>query len=136
MYLQAPPYPHQAVQLGHWHLGAGLAHVPHLHAALATRVHVLCGAADGDCADHLAMRQRVQLPRMPWDARAYQCIGREGHRLHLPVRRHVEGVGPGREVGHEAQGAGTLLTLNPQGREGSSPACASMCLGTGPQDQR
>ena len=68
MYLQAPPYPHQAVQLGHWHLGAGLAHVPHLHAALATRVHVLCGAADGDCADHLAMRQRVQLPRMPWDA--------------------------------------------------------------------
>lgn len=40
------------------------------------------------------------------------------------------------EVGHDAQGAGTLLTLTPQGREGSSPACAPMCLETGPQDQR
>ena len=74
---------------------------------------MLRGAADGDRADHLAVRQRVQLPRVPRDAGAHQRVRREGHRLHLPVRRHMEGVRPGREVGHDARGAGTLPTLAP-----------------------
>ena len=102
------PRPHQAVELRHRRLGARLPHVPHFDAALAAGVHVLRGAADGDGADHLAVRQRVQLPRVPRDARAHQRVRGEGHRLHLPVGRHVEGVGPAREEGGDARGGDRL----------------------------
>lgn len=94
----AAPAPHQAVQLGDGALAAGLADVPDLDAALAAGVDVARGVADGDGAHHLAVAQRVDLPRVPRDARPRQRIVRERHRLHLPIRADVERVRPaGRE---------------------------------------
>lgn len=94
---------------------------------------MLRGAADGDRADHLAVRQRVQLPRVPRDARAHQRVRREGHRLHLAVRRHVEGVGPGQGGGHDAWGGapenvGYLRTLTPQSSEVPAPCLLTPCV--------
>ena len=94
--LSVPPL-YQAVQLSHGRLGARLPHVPHLHTALAPGVDVLCGAADGDSADHLAVGQGVELPSVAGDAGADEGVGWERHRLHLPVGADVEGVGAGRE---------------------------------------
>lgn len=88
--------PHQAVQLGDGALAARLADVPDLDAALAAGVDVARGVADGDGAHHLAVAQRVDLPRVPRDARPRQRVVRERHRLHLPVRAHVERVRPAR----------------------------------------
>lgn len=92
----AAALPHQAVQLGDGALAAGLADVPDLDAALAAGVDVARGVADGDGAHHLAVAQRVDLPRVPRDAGPRQRVVRERHRLHLPVRAHVERVGPAR----------------------------------------
>ena len=81
---------HQTVQLGHGALASRLADVPHLDAALASRVDVACGGADGDGAHHLSVVQGVDLPGVARDSRAQQGVGGKGHRLHLAVRAHVE----------------------------------------------
>lgn len=80
---------HQAIQLTNGRL-ARLADVPHLDAALAAGVDVLGGRRYGDRADHLTVRQRRHLARVARDAGAHERVGGEGHRLHLPLRGHVE----------------------------------------------
>lgn len=87
---------HQAVQLRNRALGAGLADVPDFHAALAAGVHVLSGVRDRDRADHLAVAQGVNLPRVPGNPWADQRVRGKRDRLHLTVGAHVERVGPRR----------------------------------------
>lgn len=81
---------HQAVKLRDGALATRLADVPDLHAALAAGVDVARWVADGDGAHHLAVAQRVDLPGVARDPGANESIRGEGHRLHLPVRAHVE----------------------------------------------
>lgn len=69
-----------------------MADVPDLDAALAARVHVSRGVADGDGAHHLPVVQGVDLPRVSGDAGSDEGVRGERDRLHLPVGRHVEGV--------------------------------------------
>lgn len=83
---------YQAVQLGYWTLAARLADVPDLDATLAASVDMTGGVADGDGADHFPVAQRVDLASVARDARAYQCIRREGHWLHLSVCTHVKRI--------------------------------------------
>lgn len=94
---------YQAVELGHRALAAGLADVPDLDAALAPCVHVAGGVADGDSAHHLAMAQRVDLASVTRDARAYECVWREGHGLHLSVRTNVKRISPAEGTGKEVK---------------------------------
>lgn len=75
---------HQAVELADWRF-AGLADVPDFHAALASRVHVFSGRGHGDRADHLAVRERRHLARVPWDPRAHQGVRGKRDRLHLAL---------------------------------------------------
>ena len=83
---------YQAVELGHRALAAGLADVPDLYATLAAGVDVTRGVADGDGAHHFAVAQRVDLASVARDARADQCVWREGHGLHLTVRTNVKRI--------------------------------------------
>lgn len=85
---------YQTVKLGHGALAAWLADVPDLHAALATCVDVTSGVADGDSAHNFPVAQRVDLTSVPRDARAYQCVWGEGHRLHLTIRTHMKRICP------------------------------------------
>ena len=61
-----------------------------VHYYLAAGVHMPTRVAYGDGAHHFAVIEGVDLAGVPWDARADEGVGREGHRLHLPVRAHVE----------------------------------------------
>lgn len=61
---------HQAVQLGDGTLATRLTDVPYLHTALAARVDMPCGVADGHRTYHLPMAERVDLPGMPGNAGA------------------------------------------------------------------
>lgn len=98
---------HQAVQLGHWTLAARLADVPDLHAPFAAGVDVTGGVADGDGAHHFPVAQRVDLASVARDARAYQRVRREGHRLHLSVRAHVERISSAKDTRTETPSART-----------------------------
>ncbi|TNN44180.1 hypothetical protein EYF80_045625 [Liparis tanakae] len=84
--------PTQAVELGHRALAAGLADVPDLDTALAAGVDVARGVADGHGAHHFPVAQRVDLASVTRDARANQCVRREGHRLHLTIGAHPVAV--------------------------------------------
>lgn len=92
---------YQAVELGHWALAARLADVPDLDATFAPGVDVTRGVADGDGAHHLPVAQRVDLTGVAWDARAYQCIWREGHGLHLTIRTNVKRIRSAEDGGRE-----------------------------------
>lgn len=92
---------YQAVELGHWALAAWLAYVPDLDTTLAAGVDVACGVADSDSAHHLPMAQCVDLASVARDARAYQCIWREGHGLHLTVRTHMKRISSAEDRGME-----------------------------------
>lgn len=81
---------HKTVELGDGSLGLGLADVPHLDAALAARVHVLGGVADGHSAHHLSVREGADLPSRTGNPRAHERIGRERYGLRLAVPVHVE----------------------------------------------
>lgn len=107
------PYTYQAIKLCHGGFGPWLPHVPHLHTALPTRVDMLGRVADGDCTDHLAMGQCVELACMPWDASAYEGIRWEGDWLHLPISAHMEGIGPRRTQGKK-QGGGVKWREEPR----------------------
>ena len=63
-------------------VGAVVVDVPDLDAALAARVHVARGVADGDGADDLAVRQARQQLELAGHARRAEGVGREGGRLH------------------------------------------------------
>lgn len=89
--------PHQTVQLGHGALAARLTDVPDFDTAFATSVDMTSGVANGYCAHHLTVVQRVDLTGVAWDTRSNQGVGREGHRLHLTISADVEGVRAGRE---------------------------------------
>lgn len=99
--------PYQTVELGHGALAAWLADVPDLDTALAAGVDVACGVADGDRAHHLPVAKRVDLASVAWDARAYQCIWRKGHGLHLTVRAHVKRISSAETRGTERRPVGT-----------------------------
>lgn len=94
---------YQAVELGHWALAARLADVPDLDTALAAGVDVTCGVADGDSAHHFPVAQCVDLASMAWDARAYQCIWREGHGLHLTICTYVKRIRSAEDTGQRGQ---------------------------------
>lgn len=81
---------YEAVKLRDGALVAGLTNVPDFDAALAARVDVSAGVADGDGTHHLAVIQRVDLTRVTRDARTDERVVGEGHRLHLTVGAHVE----------------------------------------------
>lgn len=87
---------YQTVKLGHWALAARLADVPDLDTALAAGVDVTRGVADGDSAHYFPVAQRVNLACVTRDARAYQCIWREWHGLHLTIRTHVKRICSGK----------------------------------------
>lgn len=80
------------------------------------------------------MRQRVQLPCVARDARTHQRIRWEGHRLHLPIGRHVERVGPGQKVGmmhgegEPRKAWGRLHTLTLKGGEVPPPCLVPLCV--------
>lgn len=63
---------HEAVQLGHGGLVAGMADVPHFNAALTAGVDVARGVADGDGAHHLAVAEGVDLACVAWNAWTHQ----------------------------------------------------------------
>ena len=63
-------------------VGVVVVDVPDLDAALAARVHVARGVADGDGADDLAVRQARQQLELAGHARRAEGVGREGGRLH------------------------------------------------------
>jgi hypothetical protein len=67
---------------------------PHFHAPFASRVHVLGGVRDGDCAHHLAVVQSVDLSGVSGDPRTYEGVRGKRHRLELALAVHVERVGP------------------------------------------
>lgn len=69
-----------------------MADVPDLDAALAARVHVSRGVADGHRTHHLPVVQGVDLASVAGDAGANEGVRGEGDRLHLTVRSNVEGV--------------------------------------------
>lgn len=85
-------FAHQTVELRDGALVAGVADVPDLDAALAARVHVSRGVADGHRAHHLPVVQGVDLARVPGDSGSDEGIGGERDRLHLAVCGDVEGV--------------------------------------------
>ncbi len=87
--------------MGHWALAAWLADVPDLDTTLATGVDVTCGVADGDSAHHFPVAQCVDLASVTRDARAYQCIWREGHGLHLTISTHVKRISSAEDGGRE-----------------------------------
>lgn len=87
--------PHQTVQLRHGALASRLTDVPDFDTAFATSVDMTCGVADGYCAHHLTVVQRVDLTGVAWDTGSDQGIGRKGHRLHLTISADVEGVRTG-----------------------------------------
>lgn len=89
--------PHQTVQLGHGALAARLTDVPDFDTAFATSVDMTSGVANGYCAHHLTVVQRVDLTGVAWDTRSNQGVGREWHRLHLTISADVEGVRTGGE---------------------------------------
>ena len=92
-YCEVVPTSHyQAVQLGNWTLASRLADVPDFDTTLATSVDVTCGVTDGDSAHHFPVAQSVDLASMTRDARANQCVWREGHRLHLTIRTYVKRI--------------------------------------------
>jgi hypothetical protein len=69
-----------------------VADVPDLDAALATRVHVSGGVADGHCTHHLPVVEGVDLASMSGDSRSNEGVRRKGDRLHLAVCTNMEGV--------------------------------------------
>lgn len=85
-------FTHQTVELRDRALIAGVADVPDLHAALAPRVYVSRGVADGHCTHHLPMVQGVDLASVSGDSGSNEGVGGERDRLHLSVRSNVEGV--------------------------------------------
>lgn len=86
----ASPATYQAIQLGDGALGARLADIPNLHAALSPRVHMPGWVADSHGTHHLAMAQGIDLTGMAGDARASKGIVRKWNWLHLPVCAHVK----------------------------------------------
>lgn len=70
----------QAHQLTDRLLGIRNGNVPHFHASLATRVHVLGGIRDGHRTHHLAVRQCADLSGMSWNSRTVQGVCRELYR--------------------------------------------------------
>lgn len=95
--------------MGHWALAAWLADVPDLDTTLAAGVDVTCGVADGDSAHHFPVAQRVDLASVARDARAYQCIWREGHGLHLTIRTHVKRISSAEDRRRERRSAKKYL---------------------------
>ena len=79
--------------MGHRCFPAWLADVPHLDAALASRVHVLGGVGHGDGADNFTVGKSVDLAAASWDPLGGQSVVGEGYRLQLVVSTHMEGVG-------------------------------------------
>lgn len=88
---------YQTVQLRHRALAARLTDVPDFDTAFATSVDMTCGVANGYCAHHLTVVQRVDLTGMAWDTGSDQSVRRKGHRLHLTISADVEGVRTGGE---------------------------------------
>ncbi len=80
-------------------------------AHLAAGVDVSARVADGDGAHHLAVVERVDLARVAWDARPDERVGRERHRLHLPVRTHVERVRPATQNKHHSTSSQNLTVV-------------------------
>lgn len=83
---------YQAVKLGHRALAAWLADVPNLDTTFAAGVDVTGGITDGDGTHYFPVAQSVDLASVARDARPYQGVWREGHRLHLTVRADVKGI--------------------------------------------
>jgi hypothetical protein len=69
-----------------------VADVPDLDAALATRVHVSRGVADGHCTHHLPVVEGVDLASVSGDSGSNEGIRGKGDRLHLAVCSDMEGV--------------------------------------------
>ena len=67
-----------------------------------------CGGADGDGAHHLSVAQAVNLSGVTRDSWAQQSVGGEGHRLHLSVCTHVEGISPA-EKSHGTEPLGPFV---------------------------
>lgn len=84
---------YQAVQLRNRALVPRLADVPDFNTAFATRVHVSCGVADGNCTHNFPMIQSVDLAGMARDSWTDEGIRRERNRLHLTICSNVKGVG-------------------------------------------
>ena len=80
--------------MGHRCFPAWLADVPHLDAALASRVHVLGGVGHGDRADNIAVGKGVDLSYVSRDTRPDEGVCGEGHCSCLSLSVHVERVGP------------------------------------------
>lgn len=84
---------YQAIQLADGTLAAGLGDVPNLDAPLAAGVHVFGWIGDGDGADDLTVRKRIDLAGVSWDSRSRQGIGRKWHWLGSPLAVHVKRIG-------------------------------------------
>lgn len=85
-----PPFTYQAVQLRDGTLVARVADVPDFNTALATRVHVSCGVADGNCTHNFPMIQSVDLAGMARDSWTDEGIRRERNRLHLTICTYMK----------------------------------------------
>ena len=81
----------QAVQLGNGKF-LRLSNVPDLHTSLATSIDELGGVGHGHGAHHLSVRQRVDLPALPGDARRGESVWGEADWLQVAVLTHVERV--------------------------------------------
>ena len=82
----------QTIQLRHRSLAARLTDVPHLDTPLAPGVHILGGVGHGHGADHITMRQTVDLTNVPRYSRANQGIWGEGNRPGLSIRIDMERI--------------------------------------------
>lgn len=85
---------YQAVQLWNWALWTWLTDVPHFDAAFTTSIHVFGWVWDGYGTNHLSVAEGVDLASVSWYSWPYKGIRRKGHRLHLSIGVHKEGVRP------------------------------------------
>ena len=77
--------PLKTVQLRDWLLVTRLGDVPHLDTSLASSVHVLGGVGHGHSADHVSVRQAVDLPDVPGYAGTNESIRRKRNRPGLSI---------------------------------------------------